>query len=116
MEQPAAAAAAKWLQSCPTLCDPIDGSPPGSPVPGILHQKPLTPGGVGSGWNLGAERETQVPRVTQRAAGLRLEPRSLDTQLESVRPAFVFWRLQVSAGFSDSACFLPLSPDRKSVV
>ena len=29
----AAAAAAKWLQSCPTLCDPIDGSPPGSPVP-----------------------------------------------------------------------------------
>ena len=33
----AAAAAAKSLQSCPTLCDPIDGSPPGSPVPGILH-------------------------------------------------------------------------------
>ena len=32
----AAAAAAKSLQSCPTLCDPRDGSPPGSPVPGIL--------------------------------------------------------------------------------
>ena len=32
----AAAAAAKSLQSCPTLCDPIDGSPPGSPVTGIL--------------------------------------------------------------------------------
>ena len=31
----AAAAAAKSLQSCPTLCDPIDGSPPGFPVPGI---------------------------------------------------------------------------------
>ena len=30
------AAAAKLLQSCPTLCDPIDGSPPGSSVPGIL--------------------------------------------------------------------------------
>ena len=30
----AAAAAAKSLQSCPTLCDPIDGSPPGSPIPG----------------------------------------------------------------------------------
>ena len=30
----AAAAAAKLLQSCPTVCDPIDGSPPGSPVPG----------------------------------------------------------------------------------
>ena len=33
----AAAAAAKWLQSCPTLCDPIEGSLPGSPVPGILQ-------------------------------------------------------------------------------
>ena len=33
----AAAAAAKSLQSCPTLCDPIDGGPPGSPIPGILQ-------------------------------------------------------------------------------
>ena len=33
--------AAKSLQSCPTLCDPIDGSPPGSPVPGILQAKTL---------------------------------------------------------------------------
>ena len=32
-----AAAAAKLLQSCLTLCDPIDGSPPGSPIPGILQ-------------------------------------------------------------------------------
>ena len=38
---PAAAAAAKSLQSCPTLCDPIDGSPPGSPVPGILQARTL---------------------------------------------------------------------------
>ena len=37
----AAAAAAKSLQSCPTLCDPIDGSPPGSSVPGILQAKTL---------------------------------------------------------------------------
>ena len=35
----AAAAAAKSLQSCPTLCDPIDGSPLGSPIPGILQQE-----------------------------------------------------------------------------
>ena len=35
----AAAAAAKSLQSCPTMCDPIDGSPPGSPVPGILQAR-----------------------------------------------------------------------------
>ena len=34
-----AAAAAKSLQSCPTLCDPIDGSPPGSPIPGILQAR-----------------------------------------------------------------------------
>ena len=37
----AAAAAAKSLQSCPTLCDPIDGSPPGSYVPGILQARAL---------------------------------------------------------------------------
>ena len=36
----AAAAAAKSLQSCLTLCDPIDSSPPGSPIPGILQAKP----------------------------------------------------------------------------
>ena len=35
------AAAAKSLESCPTLCDPVDGSPPGSPVPGILQARTL---------------------------------------------------------------------------
>ena len=37
----AATAAAKLLQSCPTLCDPIDGSPPGCPIPGILQARTL---------------------------------------------------------------------------
>ena len=37
----AAAGAAKSLQSCPTLCNPIDGSPPGSTVPGILQARVL---------------------------------------------------------------------------
>ena len=37
----AAAAAAKSLQSCLTLCDPVDGSPPGSAVPGILQARTL---------------------------------------------------------------------------
>ena len=37
----AATAAAKSLQLCPILCDPIDGSPPGSPVPGILQARTL---------------------------------------------------------------------------
>ena len=34
------------LQSCPTLCDPIDGSPPGSPVPGILQARTLEWGAI----------------------------------------------------------------------
>ena len=38
---PVAAAAAESLQSCPTLCDPIDGSSPGSPVPGIFQARTL---------------------------------------------------------------------------
>ena len=37
----AAAATAKLLQLCPSLCDPIDGSPPGSPIPGILQARTL---------------------------------------------------------------------------
>ena len=37
---------AKSLQSCPTLCDPIDGSPPGSPVPGILQARVLEWGAI----------------------------------------------------------------------
>ena len=40
-EQYAAAAAAKSLQSCPTLCDPIDGSPPGSTISGILQARTM---------------------------------------------------------------------------
>ena len=41
MELEITAAAAKSLQSCPALCDPIDGSPPGSPAPGILKARTL---------------------------------------------------------------------------
>ena len=40
-DETAAAAAAKSLQLCPTLCDPIDGSPPGSAVPGTLQARTL---------------------------------------------------------------------------
>ena len=40
------AAAAKSLQSCQTLCDPIDGSPPGSPIPGILQARTLEWGAI----------------------------------------------------------------------
>ena len=41
LELTISAAASKLLQSCPTLCNPIDGSPPGSPVPGILQARTL---------------------------------------------------------------------------
>ena len=41
LQYAAAAAAAKSLQSCPTLCDPIDDSPPVSPIPGILQARTL---------------------------------------------------------------------------
>ena len=41
MKVKAAAAAAESLQSCPSLCDPLDGSPPGSPVPRILQARTL---------------------------------------------------------------------------
>ena len=41
-----AAATAKLLQSCPTLCDPIDGNPPGSLVPGILQARTLEWGAI----------------------------------------------------------------------
>ena len=43
---PLNAAAAKSFQSCPTLCDPIDGSPPGSPIPGILQARTLEWGAI----------------------------------------------------------------------
>ena len=50
-----AAAAAKALQSCPTLCDPIDGSPPGSAVPGILQARTLEWVAISSPWEVAKE-------------------------------------------------------------
>ena len=57
-----AAAAAKSLQSCPTLCDPIDGSPPGSPVPGILQARRLEWVAI-SFSNIALTRQTFVGKV-----------------------------------------------------
>ena len=51
----AAAAAAKSLQSCPTLCDPIDSSPPGSSVPGIFQARVLEWGVISQSPNNGCE-------------------------------------------------------------
>ena len=59
-EAPPAAAAAKSFQSCPTLCDPIDGSPPGSPIPGILQNT-----GVGCHFPLQCMKVKSESEVTQ---------------------------------------------------
>ena len=50
-----AAAAAKSFQLCTTLCDPIDGSPPGSPVPGILQARTLEWGAIAFSNNYASE-------------------------------------------------------------
>ena len=57
-----AAAAAKSLQSCPTLCDPTDGSPPGSPIPGILQARTLEWGAnpFSSAWKWKVKSESEV--------------------------------------------------------
>ena len=57
-----AAAAAKSLQSCPTLCNPIDGSPPGSPVPGILQARTLEWVAISfsSAWKWKVKSESEV--------------------------------------------------------
>ena len=54
-----AAAAAELLQSCPTLCDPIDSSPPGSPIPGILQARILEWVAIAfsNAWKLRSESE-----------------------------------------------------------
>ena len=56
----AAAPAAKSLQSCPTLCDPMDGSPPGSPVPGILQARTLE--WVATSFSINAGDSSSIPR------------------------------------------------------
>ena len=61
----AAAAAAKSLQLCPTLCDPRDGSPPGSPVPGILQAR------VGCHFLLQCMKVKSESEVTQSCLTLR---------------------------------------------
>ena len=60
---PAAATAAKSLQSCPTLCDPIDGSPPGSPVPGILQARTLEWGAISLLQCMKVKSESEVAQL-----------------------------------------------------
>ena len=78
---------AKSLQSCPTLCDPIHGSPPGSPVPGILQARTLEWAAIsfsrgpapenGSCWWLGQGDREEIPLNLSFQEESRREARSL---------------------------------------
>ena len=59
----AAAAAANSLQSCPTLCDPTDGSPSGSPVPGILQARTLEWAAIAFSTSSSTRDQTRAPRI-----------------------------------------------------
>ena len=81
------AATAKSLQSCPTLCDPIDGSPPGSPVPGILQagyvNKSTTAFHFASHWipSVSRHKELELHWVLRWVLGYWLEDCRFESQL-----------------------------------
>ena len=60
-----AAATAKSLQSCLTLCDPIDGSPPGSPVPGILQARVVEGGAIAFPHKQPTQSEKSIIELSQ---------------------------------------------------
>ena len=64
-QKTAVAAAAASLQSCPTLCDPIDGSPPGSPIPGILRARTLECVAISfsNAWKWKVESESEATQL-----------------------------------------------------
>ena len=66
-----AAAAAKSLQSCPTLCDPIDSSPPGSPVPGILKARTLEWVAISFSWSISNIVRPMCRKSFENPAGLQ---------------------------------------------
>ena len=80
----ATAAAAKLLQSCPSLCDPIDGSPPGSPVPGILQARTLEWGAISFSnawkWKVKVKSLSRVRLLAIPWTAAYLAPLSMDFQ------------------------------------
>ena len=92
----AATAAAKSLQSCPTLCDPIDGSPPGSPFPGILQARTLEWVAIAFSSRLvrrtekGRGRPGDETNIQVMPIGFVIEsvsPKHIDTELSSHSPS-----------------------------
>ena len=96
-------ASAESLQSCPTLCDPIDGSPPGSPVPGILQARTLE-------W---------VAISFSNAWKCKVKGKSLSRVWPSATPWTAAFQAPPSMGFSrqDDWSGVPLpSPDKRSIL
>ena len=81
------AAAAKSLQSCPTLCHPIDGSPPGSPVPGILQAR--TPEWVAISFSRELFSHPQITKALFSYPSSCLEVWRAGTRRERERPRFL---------------------------
>ena len=79
-------AAAKSLQSCPTLCDPIDGSPPGSPVPGILQARTLEWVAISfsNAWKLGGSKITADGDCSHEIKRCLLLGRKVMTNINSI--------------------------------
>ena len=98
-----AAAAAKSLQSCPTLCDPIQGSPPGSPVPGILQARALE--WVAISFSNAWRWKVKVKPLSR--VRLLATPR---TAVYQVPPSMEFSRQEYWSGLP----FKPVSPKGKS--
>ena len=92
----AAAAAAKSHQSCPTLCDPRDGSPPGSPVPGILQARTLERVAISSSnawkWKVKVKSLSRVrPLVTPWTAAYQAPLGSSVQRLKCWRKVDSYW-------------------------
>ena len=95
--------AAKSLQSCPTLCDPIDGSPPGSPVPGILQGRGNT--GVGCHFLLQCRKVKSESEVAQSCPTVS-NPMNYSLPGSSVHGVFQARVLEWGAiAFSDKAVY-----------
>ena len=95
-----AAAAAKSLQSCPTLCDPIDGSPPGSPVPGILQARTLEWVAISFSnawkWKVKSESEATQLLATPWTAAYQASP-SMGFSRQEGNPSWIFRRTDAQA-------------------
>ena len=102
--RPGGRPAAKSLQSCPTLCDPIDGSPPGSPIPGILQARTLEWVAI-SFSNAGKVKSKS--EVAQSCPTLS-DPLDCSLPVSSVHGIFQARVLEWGAiAFSRTSCYLP---------